>query len=189
MCSSGGQVAADDQALQNANLAANTALTQDYTSSIGKQNQILGNLTAKMNYMAANPMGYTPTELHNATTSINENTANAAKQAIGAASAFAARHGGADVGGGGTGAVVGQIGSQAAQEKAGELSSLSQQNEALKQENMWKAISGLGSAGAEYGGAAGTQISGAEGASNAGVGAGSGVLAAKQAGWKNLVGC
>ena len=76
------------------------------------------NLQAKMSYLAANPQGYTPQQLASATTSINENTATAAKQALGSAAAFAASHGGADVGNGAVGEIAGQIGSQAAQSKA-----------------------------------------------------------------------
>jgi hypothetical protein len=188
MCSSGGQVAADDQALQDANLKANTNLTAAYTSSMANQSQILGNLNARMAYQAANPMGYTPQQLHLATTSINENTSRAAKQAIGAAAAFGGTHGAADVGGGGTGAVVGQIASQAAQEKSSETAQLGSQDEALKQENMWKSLSGLQQVGADYGGAAGQDISGSLGASSAGVSAGGGVLQAKEQGWNELSG-
>src|ERR1035437_4326865 len=188
MCSSGGKVAANDQALQDANVKAQTNLMADYSSSMANQNQILGNLKARMNFMASNPMGYTPQQLHAATTSINENTATAAKQAIGSAAAFAASHGSADVGGGGTGAMVGQIASQAAQAKSGELAQLGQQDAALKQENMWKSLGGLQQVGADYGGASGQAISGSIGSSEAGVGAGTGVTAAQQAGWQNFAG-
>src|ERR1035437_873255 len=121
-CSSGGKVAANDQALQDANVKAQTNLMADYGSSMANQSKILGNLQARMAYQSANPQGYTPTQLHAMTTSVNERTANAAKSAIGAAAAFAGQHGSSDVGGGGTGAMVGQIASQAAQAKAGELS-------------------------------------------------------------------
>src|ERR1035437_4996710 len=96
MCSSGGKVAANDQALQDANVKAQTNLMADYSSSMANQNQILGNLKARMNFMASNPMGYTPQQLHLATTSINDNTARAAKQAIGAAAAFAGSRDAAD---------------------------------------------------------------------------------------------
>lgn len=188
MCSSGGKVAANDLALQDANVKAQTNLMADYGSSLGNQSQILGQLKARMAYQASNPMGYTPQQLHAATTSINENTATAAKQAIGSAAAFAASHGSADVGGGGAGAMVGQIASQAAQAKSGQLASLGQQNEALKQENMWKSLGGLQQVGADYGSQSGQAISGSIGSSEAGVGAGTGVTAAKQAGWQDFAG-
>lgn len=188
MCSSGGSVATEDQALQDSQVALNTTLSNDYNTSFAEQQSTLGNLQARLNYMASNPMGYTPQQLATATTSINENTANAAKQAIGAASAYAAAHGGADVGSGVTGEIAGQVASNAAQSKAQQLSSLSQQSQDLKQQNLWKAISGLSGVGNEYGGSAGTAVSGANGAAESAVNAGSGSLAATQAGWSDFGG-
>ncbi len=188
MCSSGGTIAASDEALQKAQTAMTQTLNQDYSTTFAEQQGLLGQQQAKLNYIAANPMGYTPAQLHTATTSINENTANAAKQAIGSAAAYAAAHGGADVGSGVAGQIAGEIGSGAAQSKAPQLASLSQQNEGLKQENFWKAISGLQSVGSELGGSGGTAISGAGSSANSAVNAGSGALAAKQAGWQDLGG-
>jgi hypothetical protein len=188
MCSSGGQVGQTDQALQQAQANMTNTLNQDYSTTFAEQQSVLGQQQARLNYLAANPMGYTPQQLHSATTAINENTSNAAKQAIGAASAYAAAHGGADVGGGPVAEVAGQIASNAAQSKAQQLSSLSQQNQALKQQNFWNAIGGLNSVGSELGGAGGTAISGAGSAANSAVNAGSGALAAQQAGWQNLSG-
>lgn len=188
MCSSGGQIAANDEALQKAQTVMTNNLNSDYSTTFAEQQQLLGQQTARMNAIAANPMGYTTAQLHNATTSINENTSRAAKQALGSAAAFAAAHGGADVGGGGAAQLSGEIGSEAAQSKAGQLSQLSQQNEGLKQQNFWNAISGLNSVGSELGGAGGTAIGGASSAANSAVGAGSGALAAKQAGWQDVAG-
>lgn len=188
MCSSGGQIAANDEALQAAQTTMTNNLNQDYSTTFAEQQSLLGQQQARMNAIAANPMGYTTAQLHNATTSINENTSRAAKQALGSAAAFAAAHGGADVGGGGAAQLAGQIGSEAAQSKASQLSQLSQQNEGLKQQNFWNAISGLNSVGSELGGAGGTAIGGASSAANSAVGAGSGALAAKQAGWQDFAG-
>ena len=187
-CSSGGEVAQSDEQLQQAQTAMTNTLNTDYTTSFGEQQQVLSNLNAKLNYIAQNPQGYTPQQLATATTSINENTATAAKQALGSAAAFAASHGGADVGNGAVGEIAGQIGSQAAQSKAQSLASLSQQNQAMKQQNFWNAISGLNSVGSQYGGAAGTSIGGASSTANSATQAGSGALAAQQAGWQDLGG-
>src|ERR1700675_2913292 len=132
MCSSGGKVAANDAALQASEVAANKTYLADYNTSFAENQTVLNQQKARLDAEVSNPMGYTPAELHSATTSINENTANAAKQAIGAAAAFAAAHGSSDIGGGATGARVGQIASDVAGEKARELSALSQQNEAIK---------------------------------------------------------
>jgi hypothetical protein len=185
-CSSGGEIAKTDEELQQSQAAMTNTLNTDYSTTFAEQQGVLKNLQAKMNYIAANPMGYTPAQLAGAKTAINENTATAAKQAIGSAAAFAASRGGADVGNGAVGEVAGQIGSAAAQSKSQQLSSLTQQNEELKQKNFWNAISGLNSVGSELGGAGGTAIGGAGSAANSSVGAGSGALAAQQAGWQDL---
>ena len=188
MCSSGGQVAVNDAALQEADLAATKAYTADANVSFAENQAVQGAQMAKLNYLTANPMGYTPAQLHTATTSINENTATAAKHAIGAAAGYAAAHGGADVGGGGASELAGQIMSGAAQSKAQSLSALSTSNEELKQKNMWAALSGLQGVGSEYGSTFGTGAGAGSSASNAGTNAGSGVLAAKAAGWNELGG-
>jgi hypothetical protein len=188
MCSSGGEVGATDEALQQSQAAMTNTLNADYSTTFAEQQSVLANLNAKMNYEAANPMGYTPQQLATATTAINENTATAAKQAIGAAGAYAAAHGGADVGNGAIGQIAGQIGSAATQSKAQQLAALSNQNQGMKQQNFWNAISGLNSVGSEYGGAGGTAIGGAGSAANSSTGAGSGALAAQQAGWQDIGG-
>src|SRR5208282_4180090 len=122
MCSSGDSTAAG---LEKSQAAMTNTLNQDYSMTFAEQQQVLGQQIARMNYIAANPMGYTAPQLATARTSINENTAVAAKQAMGAAAAFAAAHGGADTGGGAVGEIAGQIGSAAAQSKAQQLSALS----------------------------------------------------------------
>jgi hypothetical protein len=138
--------------------------------------------------MIANPLGYTPQELAQQTTSVNENFANAAKTAIGSAAAFAAAHGGADVGGGGTGAAVGQIGAQIAGARAGALSDIQARNAELKRQSMLTGLSELNQAGSAAGGAAGTGISGAGTTGGDVTSAGQGVTAAKQAGWQDVAG-
>lgn len=188
MCSSGGSVSANDEALQAAQTKMTNTLNSDYSTTFAQQQSVINNQIARMNSIAANPMGYTTAQLHNATTSINDNTARAAKQAIGAAAAYGASHGAADVGNGVAGQLVGNIASEAAQSKAAQLSALSQQNEGLKQQNFWSAISGLNSAGSELGGAGGMAIGGAGSSANSAVGAGSGAIAAQQAGWQDFAG-
>lgn len=184
-CSSGDQTASG---LEKAQAKMAATLNQDYATTFAEQQSVLANLSAKMNYITANPMGYTAPQLATARTSINENTAVAAKQALGSAAAFAATHGGADIGGGAIGELAGQIGSSAAQSKAQQLASLSQQNEALKQENFWKGIQGLNSVSSQYGGAGGTAIGGAGSAASTSVDAGRLKLASEQAGWQNAMG-
>jgi hypothetical protein len=187
-CSSGGQVATNDQALQNSEIAANKTYLQDYNTSFANQETVLAQQKARLDQEISNPMGYSPAELHSATTSINENTATAAKQAIGAAAAAGARYGSSDIGGGGTAARVGEIASAATGEKARELSSLSQQNEQLKQQRLQAGLAGLQNVASEYGGASSGATAGAGSTASGAVGAGSGVLAAKQAGWDELAG-
>src|SRR5579864_381922 len=188
MCSSGGKVAANDRALQESELAANKTYLADYNTTFAEQQTVLAQQKARLDAEVANPMGYTPAQLHAATTSINENTATAAKQALGSAAAFAAAHGSTDIGGGAIGQVAGQIGSAAAGEKARELSSLSQQNEQIKQEKLQAGLAGLTQVGSEYGVAAGGATTGAGSAASGTTEAGSGVLAAQEAGWQHFAG-
>jgi len=188
MCSSGGKVAANDQALQDSEVVANKTYLADYNTTFAEQQTVLAQQKARLDAEVANPMGYTPAQLHAATTSINENTSTAAKQAIGAAAAFAAAHGSTDIGGGAAGQMVGQIASGAAGEKARELSALSQQNEAIKQERLQAGLAGLTQVGSEYGGAAGRSTSGESAAAGGATEAGTGVLAAKEAGWQHFAG-
>lgn len=188
MCSSGGEVAQTDEKLQQAQAAMTNTLNTDYSTTFAEQQGVLKNLQAKMNAVAANPMGYTPQQLASARTSINENTASGARQALSAAAAFAATHGGADTGNGSVGQIAGEIGSSAANSKAQQLAALSQQNEGLKQQNFWNAISGLNSVGSQFGGSGGTAIGGAGNAAESSINAGSGALAAQQAGWQDFAG-
>jgi hypothetical protein len=185
LCSSGDSTAS---ALEKSQAAMTTTLNNDYNTTFAEQQSVLASQTAKLNYIAANPMGYTPQELATQTTAINENTATAAKQAMGAAAAFAGSHGGADVGNGAVGEIAGQIGSQEAQSKAGELASLSQQNQQMKQNNMWSAIQGLNQVGAEYGGSSGTAIGASSNVAESSVDAGKLNLATEQAGWSDIGG-
>jgi len=189
MCSSTDKaVAASDVALMNADTAATVTQQQDAALTFGEQQSVLNSLNAKMSYMAANPLGYTPQELHLMTTSVNENTSNAAKAAIGSAAAFGAAHGSADVGGGATGEIAGEIGSQAAQAKAGQLNQISTANQQLKQQNYWKAISGLSAVGSDFGGSTGTSLSAESGLSGAATGAGEGAVKADLAGTQKVAG-
>jgi hypothetical protein len=188
MCSSGGSVTADDKALQAATLASVKQQTADYGITFAEQQQVLNSVTNRMQAEAANPMGYTPAQLKIQSTGINENFANAAKNALGSAAAFGAAHGSADIGGGATGEIAGQIGMQAAGGAAAARANLAQQDEALKQENKWKALSGLDAAGSQYGGAASTAIGNVAGVSGASTNAGTGATAAQQAGWQDISG-
>lgn len=187
MCS-GGAIQQTDEALQKSQAAMTNTLNQDYSTTFAEQQQVLNQQRARMSAIAANPMGYSPAQLHTATTSINENTSRAAKQAIGSAAAYAAAHGGSagDVGGGPISQAVGSIASDAAQSKAGQLAALSNANEGMKQQNFWNAISGLNSVGSELGGAGGTAIGGAGSAAGSSVNAGSGALAAKESGFQEF---
>ena len=123
-----------------------------------------------------------------ATTSINENTARAAKQAMGAAAGFAASHGGADVGSGATGQIAGEIASEATQSKSGQLANLSNTNQAVKRANLWQGINLLQNTGAAYGGQSETGIGNEGGVVNAGTNAGQLSLTAGQQSYQDVLG-
>jgi len=188
LCSSGGEVAQTDEALQQSQDAFSKVLTQNYNLAFGQQQAVLGQQVARLNYMVANPLGYTPTELHTAKASINDQTATAAKQALGKAAAFAAAHGASDVGGGGAGQIAGEIASEATQSKAQQLSQLSEQNAALKRQNFNSALEGLNAVGSEYGSSAGTAAGTESGVASTSTTAGQGATAAKEAGWDEFGG-
>ena len=186
-CSSGGEVGATDEALQQSQAAMTNTLNSDYSTTFAEQQQVAKQQMAIANNLIANPMGYSPQFMAKETTAINEGTAEGARQAIGSAATFAATHGGAaDVGGGGAAQLVGQIGSSAAASKASQLSALATSNAQTKLDSFYKGIGELNNAGSDLGGTAGTAIGGAGSAANSSVGAGSGALAAQQAGWSDI---
>lgn len=187
-CSTAKKVAQSDLALNQAETAMTNTLNADYSANFANYEKILGQQSAKLNYIASNPMGYSPAELHSATTAINENTANAAKAALGSAAAFAAAHGGADIGGGATGMIAGQIGSAAAQSKAQQLAALSNQNQEMKRQNFWSALNGLNQVASGYEGGGASELSGASGAAGGAVNAGSGAVTASNIGWEDAAG-
>jgi hypothetical protein len=188
MCSGSGEVQQESQALQNAQLQMTQTLNSNYETAFGEQQQVLQQQQARLNSIAANPMGMSPQQLATSTTAINENTATAAKQAMGAAAAFAAQHGGADVGNGAVGQIAGEIGSAAAQSKAQQLAQLSNVNQATKQSNLWRALGGLSEVGNAYGGAAGTGAGASGSVANSSTGAGNLALQAGQTGWNDIIG-
>ena len=188
MCSGSGKVQDDAQQEQNLQLATSKTLAANYNTTFAQQQQVLAQQKAIANNVIANPMGLSPQELATATTSINENVARGAKQAMGAAAAFAASHGGADVGSGATGQIAGQIASDAASAKSGELANLSNTNQAVKRANLWQGINLLSQTGAEYGGSGSTSIGNEGGVVNAGTNAGQLSLTAGQTGYQDVLG-
>lgn len=188
MCSDSAQVAANDLALQNSQDAANKLLQSTYTEAFGQQEGVLGPLQAKLTYMAANPMGYSAADLAAQRASINTNTANAAKAAIGAGAAAGARGGASDIGGGPVAGAVGNALTSVANEKTNLLQSQAVSEDALKQQNLKYALGGLADVGAAYGGASSTALSGAEASANSSINAGSGAISAANTGFEDFAG-
>lgn len=186
MCSGSAKIAQSDEALQTAQAAMTNTLNQDYSTTFAENQKLLGTLQARLNYIASNPIGYTPEELHAASTSIIGNAATSAKQALGSAAAYAAAHGGADVGSGVAGEIAGNIGVSAANEKAAALADLATKNAEMKRQNMWTALSGLGSIGSQLTGSGATALSGAGSAAESSVSSGTGALNANQAAWQDI---
>jgi hypothetical protein len=186
MCSSSAQVKANDLALQQADLAQTKLLNSTYATTFAEQQGVLGPLQAKLTYMSANPMGYSAPELAAQRAQINNTTATAAKNAIGAAAAYGAAHGAADVSGGGVAQEVGNIAAAAGNEKAQLLESQAESNAQLKRQQQEFAIEGLQKVGAEYGGASGTAAGNVAGTSGATTDAGEGAIQAGEAGWQTF---
>ena len=175
-CKIANEVAQSDLALNQAQTAMTQQLNQDYAVNFAQYEQVMQQQKARLNAIASNPMGLPTQELAAATTNINEGTAKAAQQALGKAAAFAAAHGGADTGAGPTGMIAGEIASEAAQSKAAQLSQLSAENSAVKQQNFWKATQSLQDVGNSFGGAAGGDVSGSSGLTEAATNAGTGAV-------------
>lgn len=184
-CSSGDQTASSLEKTQSAN---SQTVFNEYQQMLAQNQSVLANLNAKLNYEAANPLGLTQPQMAGATTAINENTARAAQQAAGAAAAYGSARMGADVGSGATGQIAGEIYSGAAQSKAQQLAALSRQNEALKQENFWRSISGLGGVASGYGESARGAGSESTSMADASVNAGKLALQSQQATWGDIGG-
>ena len=185
MCCGGDSTAAG---LEKAQAADSAVFFQDSQISFAENQNIQAQLAARMQYMASNPMGLPPAQLATAATSINENTATAAKHAIGAAAAYSAGHGSADVGGSGVGQAVGQATTEIAGMRSKEQADLANLNASVKNQNMWNAIGGLSQVGAGYGGGFGTGSQASQGAADASVNAGKLLLASQQAGWADIGG-
>src|ERR1700730_3863751 len=185
-CSSGGSVATDDKALQDAQLAQANALNSDYKLTFAENQNVVQNQMAKANALMSNPMGLSPQSLHASTTAINENTARATSQAIGAAAARGAQTGSSDIAGGGTAQLVAQIESAGAQSKSAQLSDLQQRNEAAKRESFMAGLSELNNAGSNLQGQTGN--AGSSSVADSSVNAGKGALAAQEQGWQNTMG-
>lgn len=188
MCSGSGNVQSDAQQEQDLQLATSKTLAQNYNTTFAQQQGVLKQQKDIANNVIANPSGLTPQEMATATTSINENTARAAKQAMGAAAGFAASHGGADVGSGATGQIAGEIASEAAQAKSGELANLSNTNQAVKRANLWQGINLLSQTGAAYGGQSETGIGNESGVVDTGTKAGQLSLTAGQQNYQDVLG-
>lgn len=188
MCSGAGGVESDSQELEKAQLNMTNELDANYQMAFAEQQQVLQQQQARLNAIAANPMGLSQQQMATSTTSINENTAAAAKRAMGAAAAFAAQHGGADVGSGVVGQIAGEIGSEAAQSKANQIAQLSNVNQATKQQNLWKALGGMQEVGNAYQGASGTAAGSSAGVAGSSTQAGGEVLQAGNEGWSDVLG-
>src|ERR1039458_4264587 len=181
LCSDSAQVMSSDLALQQADVASTKALSADMSTTFSESQNALAAQQAKLAYIASNPSGFSPEQLHSATTSINQNYAASAKNAIGESSAYAASHGGADFAGGGASEMVGKIASDAATGKASSLSQLDLANQQMKQSNMLNALSGLSSVGKDYSADFGTSAGDIGSTSGAGSTAGGGVIQAGSA--------
>lgn len=175
------KVASADKQLQADAQANYQVLTSNYNLAFREQQQVAKAQTDRLNAIYANPMGLSPQELASQTTSVNENTAAAARHALAVAGAFAGRGGAADVGSGAGAQLAGQALTSLAANKASNLRAIAQENQAVKRQQMWQALSGLNAVGGQFGGMAGQALSGAGQAGNLSIGAGNAEISAQQA--------
>lgn len=188
MCSGSSEVQKQSEQLEAAQTKMAETLDANYSTAFTEQQGVLAQQRAIANNIIANPQGLTPQEMATATTSINQNSAMAAKRAIGAAGAYAASHGGADVGSGAAGQIAGDIATSVAGGKAAELANLSNVNQAVKRQNLWQGIGLLSNTGSEYGSASGIGAEASGGVANSGTNAGNLALQAGQSTFGDILG-
>ncbi len=183
MCCSGDSNAA---ALEKTQTAMTQTLNASYQTMFSEQQALLKPLQAQLQQMVTNPQGFSPQELATLRTSSTDQTATQFKNAAIAANTMGAAHGGADLSSGVQAGIEASVAAQGAQVQSQNQNQITLANEQQRQQNYWKAISGLGDvAGLENP----TPVAGA-GASvaNSGTNAGNLLLNSQQASWGNIGG-
>jgi hypothetical protein len=188
MCSGSGGVESTQNDLMNAQANMVKTLNADYGLTFAQQQNVLNQQVNRLNNIYSNPQGFTPQELAQATTSINENAATAGKAAAGAAAAAAARGGATDVGSGAGAMLASSVYPAIAAGKASALSNLKTQDAALKRQMQWQALSGLGEAGSQYGSAGSTAAGSSADVAKSSTGAGQLALQAGQTNFNDILG-
>lgn len=147
MCSSADPT---QQALRDSQAAFTNTLQSSFKTAFAANQSILGGLTATLTKAIASPQGYTPAEMAALRTGVTDSVASGTANATRANAAFAATHGGADLGSGVAAQIQGQT------QEAGMVANSQGQNQITignaerQQENYWKAINGLTNVGAAY---------------------------------------
>lgn len=174
------------EALRNSQAAFTTTLQNAFKTTFAANQAILASLTATLEKAIANPQGYTAQELTALRTGATDTVAQATLNAQRGAGAYAATHGGADLGSGVQAQIQGSIGTAGAEQLAREQGQISIANAERQQQNYWNAIYGLTQVGAAYNpqGYAAQET----GSANATTSASHEVAAEKQQGWQNAFG-
>ena len=183
MCSSGDSTA---KANEQSQLQFSQQLQSDFATTFGQNQGLFKQLSGVLQQALTNPQGYSPAALAAMRTSATDTIASQTQAAKVAAGNYAATHGGSALPSGVNAQIAGGIATAGAQSQAQAQNQITQANEDLRQQNYWRAISGLGSVMGENNplGYAGAQT----GASNASTGAGNLLLQSQQAGWANVGG-
>jgi len=140
MCCSGDSTV---KSTEQAQAAFTNTLTSSFNKAFAGQQEILDAVKNRLTDAIANPQGFDPKTLALMKTSASDTVAANTAAAQTAANAYLASHGGATLGTGVGAQIKGQIAGQGATEGAREESNIDIQSGLLKDENYWRAISGL----------------------------------------------
>jgi hypothetical protein len=144
----GGDSTARGQEHDSAGFAA--TLRDAFTQQFGHLQDVMSFLTNKLTGQVNNPTGFSPQAKAAMTTNAMQTTATDYANAKAAAQAASAAHGGSTLPNGVQAQIQGQLAQAGANEQTSQLNNINLADEQLKEENQWRAISGLeGVAGME----------------------------------------
>lgn len=183
MCSSGDATA---KSAEKNSLVLQELFKSAFSTTFGKNQAILDNLTKTLTDRLNNPRGFSPEQLALLKTSATENVQNQTEAAKVGAGNYIASHGGADLGSGVAAQITGSIEGTGASDIAKETTGIDLASEQQKYADYWNSIKGLSDVAAAenpagYAGAANTAGDVTANLSHA-------VLASEQAGWQNAFG-
>ncbi len=132
-----------DQTAAHSELSFEQTLINSFKAQYGNQQNILNFLLPGLEGQVANPQGFDTRTLAALQTQAINNRAMQEQNAIKGAQSYEAAHSGAGLPSGVNAQIAGQIAGQSGAALQGDLTSIQQQNEQLKNQNYWRANGAL----------------------------------------------